>query len=140
MRLESPADFATAIRTIEAELGVRYPPSAAGFFAELAAVVGTGHPHGLFTEAHLLTTATAVAALRDEVGGPLYDGYLLPFLSDAQGEFPDVYGFDLTDPARDRVAIYAVHTIVNTWPSPAAFLAWAHTFVPPTRPTPEGAA
>ena len=132
MRPQSPEDFSNAIRAIEVELGVRYPPSAVGLLADLAAMLHTGHPHGLFKDARLLTTPTAVAMMRDEPGGPLYDRYLLPFLSDdGRGQFPDVYGFDLSDPAGNRVAVYAVHTIVDVWPSPAAFLAWAHSFVPP---------
>jgi hypothetical protein len=141
MRLQSPEDFANATRAVEVELGVRYPPSAPGLLAGLAAILEKGHPHGLFKGARLLTTAAAVATTRDELGGPLHDGYLLPFLTDdGRGEFPDVYGFDLSDPARNRVAVYAVHTIVETWPSPAAFLAWVHGFVPPPGPTPGGAA
>ncbi|HEX8915400.1 MAG TPA: hypothetical protein VF796_23810 [Humisphaera sp.] len=140
MRLQSPEHFATAIRAVEAELGVRYPPLAAGLFAELAAILDSGHPHGLFKGGRLLTTATVVAAMRDELGGPLYDGYLLPFLSDEQGKFPNVYGFDLSDPERSRVAVYSVHTIVEVWPTVAAFLAWAHDFVPPSPGKPDGAA
>lgn len=125
MRLRSPEEFASAIRAIEAELGVWYPPSAAALLAELAAMVETARPRGLFKEAHLLTTATEVAAIRNELGGPLYDGYLLPFLSDGRREFPHVYGFDLSDPARDRIAVYSVHTIVHNWAGPADFLGWA---------------
>ena len=137
MQIESPEDFAATISQIEAELEVRYPPTAPSLFADLAAMICAGHPHGLFKEAHLLATPAAVIAMRDELGGPLYDGCLLPFLSDGEGDYPDVYGFDPSDPGLDRIAVYAVHTIVNTWSSAAAFLKWAREFVPSCRPLSE---
>ncbi|MGC4005214.1 MAG: hypothetical protein QM811_19680 [Pirellulales bacterium] len=92
----SPLRF-TSSRTNSAS-GIHRPPPR--LFAELASIVDSGHPHdSFFKEARLLTTAEAVAAIRDALGRPIYDGYLLPILSLEQGEFPDVYGFDLGDPA-----------------------------------------
>jgi hypothetical protein len=134
MQIESPEDFAATITQIEAELDVRYPPTAPALFSELAAMICTGQPHGLFKEAHLLTTPAAVVAMRDELGGPLSDGCLLPFLSDGDGDYRDVYGFDPSDPGLHRIAVYSVHTIVNTWSSTAAFLTWAREFAPSYRP------
>lgn len=133
MQIESSEAFAAKITQIEAELGVSFPPTAPALLADLAAMICAGHHRGPFRVAQLLTTTAEVVSMRDEMGGPLYEGCLLPFLSDGEGDCPDVYGFDLSDPALNRIVVYSVHTIVNTWPSTAAFFTWAREFVPSDR-------
>jgi hypothetical protein len=124
MSLDLPAAFATTIRSIEAELGIRYPSSAAQLFSALSSIVGRPQHHGIFEHARLLVSSAAVAAVRNELGGRLIDGYLLPFLQVEQGQWPDVYGYDLADPTRNRIAVYSVHTIVHDWPNQDEFLNW----------------
>jgi hypothetical protein len=119
MQLESADSFEAAIRTIEAELRIQYPKSAPQLFSDLSAIIETS-PH--LGNARLLVSSAEVAALKTEVGSRLMDGYLLPFLREGEGRFPNIYGYDLADPARNRIAIYRVHTIVHDWPSPQAFL------------------
>lgn len=133
MRLDSPADLAAALRATEIALGVRYPPAAPRLLAELSTIVGTPQHHALFARARVLVTADDVSAPRDELGGQLINGYLLPFLSDERGKRPDIYGFDMTDPKLDRIAVFSVHTIVESWATPAAFLHWVRTFTPRDR-------
>jgi hypothetical protein len=128
MQFVSPADFAAAIEVIEMELGIRYPAYAAELFAELSTIIGTDKNRGLFQHAHLLLSAAEVAAERDELGHALIDGCLLSFLHDEQGECPDIYGFDLSDPG--RIVAYSVHAIVQRWNSRDGFLDWVRTFVP----------
>ena len=127
MPLESPASFATAIRKIESDLGVRYPASAPQLLSALSAIVGTPAQHGLFEHACLLVTSAEVAAVQNEVGGRLIDGYLLPFLK-VEGRWPEIYGYNLAGPLPNRIGVYRVHTIVYDWPSEDAFLKWIKTF------------
>jgi hypothetical protein len=124
MQIESPATFAAAIRAIEADLGLRYPSSAPELFLALSAIVGSSKLRGVFEQARLLVTSADVAAVRNEVGGRLIDGNLLPFLQVEEGQWPDLYGYDMGDPIRNRIAVYSVHTVVHDWPSPEAFLNW----------------
>lgn len=134
MPLDPSADFAVALHAIEAATGVRYPPSAPQLLTELSTIAGTPQHHAIFENARLLVTEADVRAPRDEMNSPLIEGYLLPFMTDNQGEWPDVYGFDMADPTFDRIAMYSVHTIVEDWPDAARFLQWVRTFVPPSRP------
>lgn len=127
MRLNQPEEFAVAQRAIEAELGVRYPETAPQLLAELSGIVGTAHYHRVLERARLLVITADVIAQRGELGELLIENeYLLPFMVEENGEWPDVYGFDATG----CVAVYSVHTIVEEWESPAAFLHWVRTFVP----------
>jgi hypothetical protein len=119
-----PDTFAASIRAIESDLGVRYPPSAAHLFSALSAIVGTSQHHGVFERGRLLASSAEVAAVQDDLGGRLIDGYLLPFLQVEQTQSPHVYGYDLADPMRNRIAVYSVHTIVHDWPNEEAFLHW----------------
>ncbi|MHB1155370.1 MAG: hypothetical protein ACYC26_00885 [Phycisphaerales bacterium] len=134
MQIDPPAYFTVALRAIEAALGVRYPPTAPRLLTELSTVVGTPKHHFLFERAHLLVTVADVTAPQDELGNRLIDGYLLPFMLDDQGQWPDIYGFDMADPVLERIAVFSVHTIVEDWASPTDFLHWIRTFVPPNRP------
>jgi hypothetical protein len=133
MRLVSPADFAAELSGTEGVLGVCYPTTAPGLLADLSAIVGSPKHYGLFERATLLVTPANVCAPRDELGGRLVDGYLLPFMSDDAGEWPDIYGFDMADPKLERVVVYSVHTIVEQWPNAEAFITWVRNFVPPTQ-------
>jgi hypothetical protein len=130
MRLDSHTRFATALQGIEVELGVRYPSRAPELLSALSEIVGTSRHHGLFERGRLLITSADVAAEEFEVGGRLIEGYLLPFLRVEQGQPSHVYGYDLTDPARDRIAVYSVHTIVHDWPNQEAFLTWIKSYSP----------
>jgi hypothetical protein len=122
---ELHAYYVVAIRAIEAELGIRYPPSAPQLLANLAKLLSSQPSgSGWFEQARLLTTPETVAAQFDELEEPLYQDLLLPFLVDYSrgGEFPDVYGYDLSDAKQNRIAVFSVHTFVQVWPTPEAFL------------------
>jgi hypothetical protein len=121
------AYYVIAIRGIEAALGIRYPPSAPQLLANLAKLLSSqATSSGWFEQARLLTTPETVAAQFDELEDPLYQDLLLPFLVDySRGEeFPDVYGYDLSDPEQNRIAVFSIHTFVQLWPTPEAFLKW----------------
>ena len=136
MRLDSPAHFAAALSETEMALGVRYPANTPQLLSELSTIVGSPKHHGVFERARLLVTPADVTAPRDELGGRLVEGYLLPFLIGDDDQWPSVYGFEMAGVNTDRIAVYSVHTIVESWADSAAFLKWVSSFKPPSRQQP----
>jgi hypothetical protein len=121
MRLESRESYATAVRAIEAALGVQYPSSADLALCELGRLVDGPDFRAAFPYALILTTTVDVAAARENMPAKL-----LPFMLVREQHSSDFYAYDLaTEPS--RVVVWSDHAVVMDWANFGLFTTWLAT-------------
>ena len=102
------------LREIEQALNFTYPP------AFLSAIEELGRA---FCNGVLLLSLVDIDAVREDI-----PDRLLPFLRDHNGQWPDIYAFDLDSQYLElRVVVWCDHAIVMDWNTFADFLRYVRS-------------